>query len=145
MVRRGRLHPRLLLHLPHPRRTRCLRFTSPSRTPVERGGQTLSLHSVSLLWETLDAARIGWLVLQHGGMERLPLTERLAQPPSSAAPFDPPELWRQYYPLAERRLTEITLPEPLPLRFGIQLCVMVSAPEQDGTVRFFGAGTTFTD
>jgi hypothetical protein len=37
------------------------------------------------------------------------------------------------------------LPAPLPLRFGVQLCVMVSAAEQDGTVRFYGAGADFSD
>ncbi|WP_286130814.1 hypothetical protein [Blastomonas sp. CCH5-A3] len=37
------------------------------------------------------------------------------------------------------------LPAPLPLRFGVQLCVMVSAPEdRDGLVRFYGAGADFT-
>ena len=40
---------------------------------------------------------------------------------------------------------EIALPQPLPLRFGVQLCVRVSAPEvSDGTVRFYGAGAAFS-
>lgn len=119
-------------------------FHYPLPTPVERNGMPLFLHSVSLLWETIDDAAIGWLVLQHGGMERMPLTERLAVPPSEAVPFDPPELWRDRYPVSDRRLTEIVVPAPLALRFGVQLCVMVQAPQRDGTVRFYGAGAAYS-
>jgi hypothetical protein len=120
-------------------------FHFPLPTPVELGGRPVWLDSVSLLWETDDDARIGWIVVQHGGMERLPLTERLAAPPAEPAPFDPPEQWRQYYPASDRRLTEIPVGPRVPLRFGIQLCVMVSAPERDGLVRFYGAGAAFSD
>lgn len=120
-------------------------FHFPLPTQVEQDGKPLFLHSVSLLWETMDAARIGWIVLQHGGMERLPLTERLVEPASEPAPFEPPELWRNYYPPSARRLTEIELSPRVPLRFGVQLCVMVTAPEAEGTVRFYGAGAAFSD
>lgn len=114
-------------------------------TPVELGGKPLYLDSVSLLWECLDGARIGWIVVQHGGMERIPLTERLAEPPSRIEPYEPPVEWRQYHPVSQRRLTELPLAPRLPLRFGLQLCVMVSAPDGDGTVRFMGAGTAISD
>jgi hypothetical protein len=120
-------------------------FHFPLPTEVERDGRPLWLDSVSLLWEVGDGARIGWIVAQHGGMERLPLTERLAEPPSEPATFDPPELWKAYYPANARRLTEIALRPRLALRFGVQLCVMVSAPERDGLVRFYGAGAAFSD
>ena len=120
-------------------------FHFPLPTPVESGGKPLFLDRVALLWETLDDAAIGWIVVQHGGMERLPLTERLAEPPSTPAPFDPPEQWRSYYPPSARRLTELPLAPRVPLRFGIQLCVMIRAPERDGTVRFYGAGADFAD
>jgi hypothetical protein len=118
-------------------------FHVPLPTPVERNGRSLSLASVSLLWETLDDAEIGWLILQHGGAERLPLTERLVPPASEAVPFDPPEQWQSYYPPMHLRLTEIAV--PLPLRFGVQLCIMVRAPARDGTFRFYGAGAAFSD
>lgn len=118
-------------------------FHFPFPTPVEEDGEDRSLTAISLLWETLDDARIGWIVVQHGGMERLPLTERLAAVSSEPVPFDPPEQWRAYVPQSARRLTELPLQSALPLRFGVQLCVMVSAPERDGTVRFYGAGATF--
>ena len=37
-----------------------------------------------VVWSKVaDGARIHWLVLQHGGMERIPLTERLAEPASA--------------------------------------------------------------
>lgn len=120
-------------------------FHFPLPTPVELNGKPLFLDSVSLLWETLDGARIGWMIAQHGGMERLPLTERLVAPPASSEPFAPPELWRQYYPASDRKLTEISLSKRVPLRFGVQLCVLVSAPDHDGTVRFYGAGAAFSD
>ena len=120
-------------------------FHFPMPTPVEVGGKPLFLDEVSLLWETLDDAALGWMVLQHGGMERLPLTERLAVPASEPAPFDPPEQWREYYPASERRLTSLPLRPRLPLRFGVQLCVMIHAPEQEGTVRFYGAGAAFSE
>jgi hypothetical protein len=120
-------------------------FHFPIPTPTEIRGEPLFLDQVSLLWETLDDAAIGWVVLQHGGMERLPLTERLAVPASEPAPFDPPEQWREYYPAADRRLTNLPLRPRVPLQFGVQLCVMVHAPEDDGTVRFYGAGAAFSD
>ncbi|MFD1612304.1 hypothetical protein ACFSCW_10865 [Sphingomonas tabacisoli] len=121
-------------------------FHFPLPTPVEIGGKPLHLDSVSLLWETGDGAQLTWLVLQHGGMERLPLTERLAPLPSSPEPFEPPELWRQYYPASDRRLTELPVSPRVPLRFGVQLCVLASAAvDRDGLVRFYGAGAAFAD
>ncbi|MEO6093841.1 MAG: hypothetical protein ABIT04_11070 [Novosphingobium sp.] len=120
-------------------------FHFPLPTPVEMDGRPLWLDSVSLLWETGDDARIGWIVVHHGGMERLPLTERLVDAGARPVPFDPPELWRQYYPASDRQLTELALMPRVALRFGVQLCVMVSAPERDGTVRFYGAGAAFSD
>ena len=54
-------------------------------------------------------------------------------------------MWRDYYPASARRLTELAITPHLPLRFGVQLCVMVTAPEGDGTVRFYGAGAAFSD
>ena len=119
-------------------------FHFPFPTPVERAGRPLSLHAVSLLWETLDGAKLSWLIVQHGGMERLPLSERLVEPSAVAVPLEPPEQWREYYPASARRLIEVVLPTPLRLRFGVQLCVMVSAPEGDATVRFYGAGAAFS-
>lgn len=118
-------------------------FHFPLPTPVQRGGRQVALASVSLLWETLDDAAITWVVLQHGGMDRLPLTERLVVPVSVKVPFDPPELWQEYYPASDRRLSEFTLPEPLPLQFGLQLSIGIGAAEQDGTIRFYGAGAAF--
>jgi hypothetical protein len=120
-------------------------FHFPLPTPVELDGRGLFLASVSLLWECLEGARIGWIVAQHGGMERLPLTERMGEVPSEELPFEPPELWREYYPASARRLTELALTPRLPLRFGVQLCAMVTAPEAEGTVRFYGAGAAFSD
>ena len=127
------------------RKGRQVWFHFPMPTPTEIDGKPLFLDRVSLLWETLDDAAIGWIVLQHGGMERRPLTERLETPASEAVPFDPPEQWREYYPKSHRRLTTLPLEPRVGLRFGVQLCVMVHAPHQDGTVRFYGAGADFSD
>ena len=113
---------------------------------VEQNGRGLCLHSLSLLWECLDGAQIGWMTLQHGGMERIELTPRLASPASVSVPFEPEPEFKPYCPVTSRQLSEIALPQPLPLRFGVQLCVMVSAPEDsDGTVRFYGAGAAFSN
>lgn len=120
-------------------------FHFPLPTPVLRDGRPQALAELSLMWEVTDGARIHWLVLQHGGMERIPLTERESEPASEAVPFDPPEQWRQYYPSSARRLTTIVFDPLLPLRFGVQLCVGVTAPETDGTIRFSGAGAGFAD
>jgi hypothetical protein len=120
-------------------------FHFPLPTPTLRDGKPMALAELSLMWETVDGARISWLVLQHGGMERLPLTERLQEPPSEPVPFDPPEQWRDYYPASARRLTTLPFDPVLPLRFGLQLCVGVSAPERDGTIRFYGAGAGFAE
>lgn len=113
-------------------------------TPALHDGRPQALAEISLIWEVAEGARIHWLVLQHGGMERIPLTERLAEPASEPVPFDPPEQWRQFYPSSARRLTTIAFDPVLPLRFGVQLCVGVSAPDCDGTIRFYGAGAGFS-
>lgn len=120
-------------------------FHFPLPTITEWQGRPLFVDAVSLLWETLDEAAIGWIVVQHGGMERLPLTERLALPPSRPVPHAVPEEWRQYHPAGTRQLTELPVRPRLPLRFGVQLCVMIRAPERDGTVRFYGAGLALSD
>jgi hypothetical protein len=103
-------------------------FHWPFPTPVEQNGQALYLHSLSLLWECLDGAQIGWMTVQHGGMERIELTPRLTAPASVPVPFEPEPEFKPYCPVTDRQLSEISLPQPLPLRFGVQLCVMVSAP-----------------
>jgi len=120
-------------------------FHFPLPVPVERNGATLALASVSLLWEVCDGAALSWMTLQHGGMERYELTPRLTEPASEPVPYDPPEGFRPYCPPNARRLTEIPFDPPLALRFGVQLCVSVRAPEADGTVRFYGAGAAVTE
>ncbi|MDE2435605.1 MAG: hypothetical protein KGM49_05045 [Sphingomonadales bacterium] len=125
---------------------KSLWFHFPLPTPVEQDGRPLSLQSISLLWECLDGATIGWMTVQHGGMERVELIPRLTSPAAILVPFEPELAFRQWCPVTDRQLSEIALAKPLPLRFGVQLCVMVSAPEaHDGTVRFYGAGATFSD
>jgi len=120
-------------------------FHFPLPTPTEANGVQRALDAVMLMWEVMDAAQINWIVLQHGGMERIPLTEIGNEPPFESVPFDPPELWREYYPKAARRLTRIAMEQPLPLRFGLQLSVGIQAADGDGTVRFYGAGAAFSD
>lgn len=120
-------------------------FHFPFQTPAELSGKPLFLDSVSLLWETLGGASIGWIAIQHGGMERLQLTERLEPPAYERVPFEPPEKWREYSPASDRKLSELSVRPRLPLRFGVQLCVMITAPHEDGTVRFYGAGASFSD
>ena len=120
-------------------------FHWPLPTPVELGGHRVALHSLSLLWETGDGALLDWATVQHGGMDRIELVPRLTVPPSVPVPFEPAPEFRPYCPENNRQLSEFVLPAPLPLRFGVQLCVMVSAPEdRDGLVRFYGAGADFT-
>ena len=120
-------------------------FHWPLPTPVEQNGAPLFLESVSLLWEVLDGARIDWMTAQHGGMDRIELTPRLKAPASVNVPFEPEPEFRQWCPVTNRQLSDIALPAPLALRFGVQLCVMVSAAENDGTVRFYGAGAAFSE
>lgn len=118
-------------------------FHWPFAIPVERDGAGFVLTEVSLLWETLDGARIDWMTVQHGGMERVELTPRLHAPASVPVPFEPAPEFQPWCPETDRRLSEIRLPAPLHLRFGVQLCVMVGAGDSDGTVRFYGAGAGF--
>lgn len=120
-------------------------FHFPLPTVVERDGKPLYLDSVSLLWETDGSAMLGWICLQHGGLERLALTERMAEPASVPLPHEVAEEDRKYFPVSHRRLTEIALEPRLPLRFGVQLCVMVGGGESGGTARFHGAGAAFSD
>ncbi len=91
-----------------------------------------------LLWETQGDARIGWIVCHHGGAERIQLTDRLATVSGISIPFEPPQLWREYYPAMDRKLSEFQLASPFVARFGVQLCVMV-AGGTGGVVRFYGA------
>lgn len=120
-------------------------FHWPLPTPVEHGGEQVFLHGVELLWEVLDSARIDWMTAQHGGMERIELIPRLTAPAAVSVPYEPDPEFRPWCPVTDRQLSEIVLPRPLPLRFGVQLCVLVSASEDcDGTVRFYGAGASFS-
>ena len=119
-------------------------FHFPLPTPVEQDGQHMALLAVELLWEVLDDARISWATVQHGGMDRIELIPRLTSPASVAVPFDPDPEFRPCCPITNRQLSEMQLGTPLPVRFGVQLCVQVSAGEADGTVRFYGAGASFT-
>lgn len=119
-------------------------FHWPLPSPVELNGQPLALYSTSLLWETADGAELNWVTVQHGGMDRIELTPRLMVPPSTPVPFEPAPEFRPFCPDNNRRLSTFVLATPLSLRFGVQLCVMVCAPEdQDGLVRFYGAGAEF--
>lgn len=121
-------------------------FHWPLPTPVEQNGRPLFLHSISLLWDALDGAEIGWMTVQHGGMDRIELIPRLTRPASVPVPFEPEPEFAPWCPVTDRQLTEIVLPAPLPLRFGVQLCVMATAPaDSEATIRFFGAGANFTD
>lgn len=115
-------------------------FHFPLPVPTEQGGMTLQLAEVELLWEVLDGARIDWMTVQHGGMDRIELTPRLTSPDSVSVPFEPEPEFRPWCPETNRQLSRIPLSPILPMRFGVQLCVMVSAPDRDGTVRFYGAG-----
>lgn len=120
-------------------------FHWPLPTPVQCDGRAVVLTGVSLLWECGDSARIDWMTVQHGGMDRIELIPRMTSPASVAVPFEPEPEFRQWCPQTDRQLSEITLPAPLTLRFGIQMCVMVSVPEDgDGLVRFYGAGAAFS-
>ena len=120
-------------------------FHFPLPTPVETDGKPLFLDSVSLLWEAIDGARISWVTAQHGGMDRIELTPRLHSPQSVAVPFEPEPDFRKWCPVTDRQLSEMPIRPRLALRFGVQLCVQVSAEESDGTVRFYGAGADFSD
>lgn len=119
-------------------------FHFPLLTPVEQDGQHMALLAVELLWEVLDDARISWATVQHGGMDRIELIPRMTSPASVAVPFEPEPEFRPWCPVTNRQLSEMPLGTPLPVRFGVQLCVQVSAGEADGTVRFYGAGASFT-
>lgn len=118
-------------------------FHFPLPTPVVQDGRQLYLESVSFLWECSADARIGWVTVQHGGLERLALTGRMAEPASTPIPHEVAEEDRKYFPESDRRLTELALSPALPLRFGVQLCIMVSGGQGGGTVRFHGAGAAF--
>lgn len=125
---------------------RSVWFHWPMPTPVECAGEARFLHGVSLLWECLEGARIDWMTVQHGGMDRIELVTRMTSPSSVPVPYEPEPEIRRWCPVTNRQLTEIDLAEPLPLRFGVQLCVMVSAPEaNDAVIRFYGAGAAFSD
>lgn len=96
---------------------------------------------VSLLWETQDGACISWVCVHHGGMDRQHLCEPNIALTGVPEPFDPPEMWRQYYPPSHRLRTDLPVDPVIETRFGVQLCVQVDGP---GVVRFYGAGLRFT-
>lgn len=96
-----------------------------------------TVHQASLLWETEDEAIISWVCLHHGGMQRQHLCEPDRPLNGTAEPFDPPELWRHFYPPSNRLRTDLPVSPVMETRFGVQLCVQVDGP---GVVRFYGAG-----
>ncbi|BBF72038.1 hypothetical protein [Sphingomonas bisphenolicum] len=96
---------------------------------------------VSLLWETEEGACISWVCVHHGGMHRQHVCEPNTPLTGTPEPFDPPELWRQFYPASNRLRTDLPVAPVIETRFGFQLCVQVDGP---GVVRFYGAGLRFT-
>ncbi|HUD91697.1 hypothetical protein [Sphingobium sp.] len=97
---------------------------------------------VSLLWETEDGASVSWVCVHHGGMHRQHLCEPNVPLTGSPEPFDPPALWRQYYPSSNRVRTDLAVKPAVEMRFGFQLCVQVDGP---GVVRFYGAGLRYNE
>jgi hypothetical protein len=116
-----RIHPdrKVWFHFP---------FQLPAGAIVDR---------VSLLWETEEDAAITWVCVHHGGMDRQHLCEPNVPIGGTAEPFDPPALWRNFYPPANRLRTDLPVEPAMHTRFGVQLCVQVDGP---GIVRFYGAG-----
>jgi len=102
---------------------------------------TLAVDSVTLLWESEGAARIGWVTMHHGGAHRVELSERLGEVGGTLQPAPATErgpkcaMLRSDFPVRPR----------LPIVFGLQLSVMVLTPaDADGTIRFYGAGASFS-
>lgn len=112
-------------------------FHFPFQVPV--GG---SIDQVSLLWETEEGAKVSWACVHHGGMERRHLYEPNAPLNGVPEPFDPPDMWRKFYPAAKRMRADMAVEPAISTRFGFQLCILVDGP---GVVRFYGAGLRYTD
>jgi len=92
---------------------------------------------VSLLWESEEGAILSWVCVHHGGMERQHLCPPNQPMTGTPEPFDPPEMWRHYYPACNRLRTDLPISPAITTRFGFQLCVQADGP---GIVRFYGAG-----
>jgi hypothetical protein len=95
----------------------------------------------SILWEAQEGASINWVCIHHGGLHRQHLCEPNRPLDGTPEPFDPPELWKQFYPVAHRLRTDLPVDPPIETRFGIQLCVLADGP---GIIRFYGAGLRLT-
>ncbi|MFC3443088.1 hypothetical protein ACFOKF_18110 [Sphingobium rhizovicinum] len=100
------------------------------------------IDQVSLLWETEGAAKVSWACVHHGGMERQHLYEPNVPLNGVPEPFDPPEMWRKFYPTANRMRADMAVKPAILTRFGFQLCILADGP---GVVRFYGAGLRYAD
>lgn len=108
-------------------------FHFPFTTPVVLpSAKQLYLDHTRLLWETKEGAEIGWVTIHHGGVDRIELTPRLT-------------LLRGKHIDGESSETKFPLAKRLPLKFGVQMCVWVRAPEAEGSVSFYGAGISVCD
>ncbi|WP_375195302.1 hypothetical protein [Sphingobium sp.] len=101
----------------------------------------IRVDQASLLWETEEAARISWVCVHHGGMQRQHLCEPNVPLTGTPAPFDPPAEWRQFYPPSNRLRTDLPVEPAITTCYGMQLCVLVDGP---GIIRFYGAALRLT-
>ena len=127
----------------HIRAGKAVWFHFPITTPAVVNGAPMALHELMLLWQVTDGAQLYWVTAQHGGMERMELTEAGAPIATRPEPFDVPEEMRERMAAFERRSSVFAFPEPLKLRFGVQLCVLIRCERAAGNVRFYGAGARF--
>jgi hypothetical protein len=114
-------------------------FHFPIATPAMIAGAPLALERLSLLWETDEAASIGWVTMHHGGQTRIELSPRNRPIEGELHSVQQDPRW----PRMAMRRTDWSIDPPLPVAMGIQLCVWVSAGDAAGIVRFYGAGASF--
>ena len=117
-------------------------FHIPLPTPsLLPDAAALHADNIALLWETEGAARITWVTMHHGGVERVELSARLAEIDGVLQPA--PETERG--PKCAMLRSDFPVRPRLPITFGLQLSVMVRTPaEADGVIRFYGAGASFS-
>lgn len=92
----------------------------------------LYLDEVSILWATKGGARLSWATIHHGGSERHELMPCFDHRSGS-----------HLTGLGEEN--KFVIRPRLEARFGVQICVLVTATDAAGEISLAGAGASFHD
>lgn len=95
-----------------------------------------SARKITLLWDAEDDLKLSWATVHQGGADRIELTAMNSDITGEVVS----RIEMPHGLSITMRQTEFHLPQPLKVRFGLQLCLLAESGERGATFRFYGAG-----